>query len=590
MNTIYSIAGLIIQNLHRGATLAALVLIGGCATLPPSPPVESPPGPAAPAMMPNKQKNEPPSPRRRALAQGQDTQTPPLSGTQNPPPRETEPSLKPARATPPVAKASASERPTPVEKNTSREAKAPIASTPAHTDIWGRLRSGFALRTRRHPRIDRQLRWLKRNKEYLYRALRAGRPYLHFILEETAKRRMPSEFALLPVIESGFRPFAYSPSRAAGIWQFVRSTARQHGVKQNWWYEGRRDIVTSTWAALDHLQMLAKKYDGDWELALAAYNSGVGTVYKARRHNRRQGRKTGYWSLTLPKETQNYVPRLLAIARIIKNPSKYGFHLPKIPNRPYFRMVDTGGQLDISLAAQLAGIPLGEMQHLNPGWRRWATDPTGPHRLLIPVDKVARFQRKLAALAPDKRVSWTRYHVRPGDNLSTIAAHHGTTSTILRQSNGLRSSRIRAGQLLLIPLPQQALAHSRPSPRPHVGGHRSRFTHTVRRGESLWILSRRYGVGYLKLAKWNHLSGRCRLKPGQKLTIWAKNDDDNPVQGPLIASLEASQAPRNYRVKKGDSLSHIAHRFKVSVTDIRRWNTLSGERIRPGQTLTLFPR
>jgi len=464
----------------------------------------------------------------------------------------------------------------------------PHTAEKAHppAEIWTRIRAGFELRTRRHSRVSRQLRWLKSHKEYLYQALRAGRPYLHFILEEIEKRDMPTEFVLLPVIESGFKPFAYSPSRAAGIWQFVSSTARQHGVKQSWWYEGRRDILASTWAALDHLQMLAKKYDGDWELALAAYNSGVGTLYKALRRNRRHGQPLDYWSLHLPKETQNYIPRLLAIAEIMRQPAKYGFRLPKIADRPYFEIVDIGGQLDVSLAARLADIPFNEMRHLNPGWQRWATGPDGPHRLLIPVEKAALFRQQLAALDPAERVRWTRYQVRPGDTLSQIAMRHGISTSVLRQSNGLKSSRIRSGQRLLIPLSKQAVAIRET---PSSKGQRVRRTHTVRSGESLWTISRRYGVGYLQLAKWNHLSTKRHLRPGKKLTVWIEPDADGPLSGPLIASLDNSASPQAYRVKKGDSLSHIARRFKVSVKDIRRWNTLTGKYIRPGQTLTLFP-
>ena len=221
-------------------------------------------------------------------------------------------------------------------------------------DIWERIRQGYQLSTANveNPRVQQELKWYASHPAYLERVEERAGPYLFFIVEEIDKRGMPMELALLPVVESAFRPFAYSPGRAAGIWQFIPSTGKMYGLKQNWWYDGRRDVISATHAALDYLQSLAKQFDGDWELALAAYNSGAGRVRSAIRRNKKKGRSGDYWSLDLPRETEGYVPRLLALSQLVADPERYGNTLSAIPNEPYFEAVNIETQLDLAMAAQ----------------------------------------------------------------------------------------------------------------------------------------------------------------------------------------------------------------------------------------------
>jgi len=471
-------------------------------------------------------------------------------------------------------------------------------------DLWGRTLAGFKLSIPNNSRIDHELKWFTSHADYVKRIQTRAQPYLHFILEEIEKRNMPSELALLPVVESAFQPFAYSPGRAAGLWQFIPSTGKYYGLKQNWWYDGRRDVVSATRAALDYLQALANRFDGDWELALASYNAGAGTVSKAIKKNRRRGKATDFWSLPLPRETKSYVPRLLAFAQLLSEADKLGMHFDPLPNQPHFASVNIDSQLDLALAAEMAEITIQDLYHLNPGFNRWATDPQGPHRLQLPVDKVETFKQKLANLDNSKRLRWKRYKIRNGDNLGAIARKHNTTVSVLQQVNKIRSSRIRAGKHLLIPVSTKSLNHyafsaqQRKNRIQNSSRKGTKISYTVRSGDTLWDISRSYKVSHRKLAKWNGMAPRDVLRPGQKLVIWTKK---KRTQKTTLETLSVAALPPhmstgpttkrnsvNYRVRKGDSLSRIATRFNVSVTDLKKWNTLPSKYLQPGQRIKLY--
>jgi len=246
------------------------------------------------------------------------------------------------------------------------------------TDLWERIRRGQRLEIPDHPRVHRQLEWLAANSRHLEHTAQRAEPYLYFIVEEAERRGVPLELVLIPAVESGFQPRVRSPLQAAGLWQFMPSTAKGLGLKRSWWYEGRCDITSSTGAALDYLQNLVEQFDGDWELALAAYNAGPGTVQRAIRRNRERGLPLDYWSLELPRETTRYVPRLLAVAQAVRTPDAYGIVLPAIPNQAQFTRVDLPGQIDLTVAARLGEIELEELRRLNPGFLHWATDPGPP--------------------------------------------------------------------------------------------------------------------------------------------------------------------------------------------------------------------
>lgn len=475
----------------------------------------------------------------------------------------------------------------------------PVGEAPESNDIWNRVRRGFALpEYRHHPRVQPHIQWHQCRQDFLHRVTARSEPLLHYILEEIEARDLPTELLLLPIVESAYLPFAYSPGRAAGIWQFIPSTGRHFGLKQNWWYDGRRDIHASTQAALDYLQQLNQRFGGDWLLALAAYNAGQGTVARAISRNERLGRPTDFWNLDLPRETRHYVPKLLALQALVEDPWAYHVELWPVPDESYLRRVDLDGQLDLAVAARLAELDIEDIYELNPGFNRWATDPEGPHYLLLPAARAEAFMEGLAGLDPEERVAWHRHRIQPGETLSHIATRYGTTVAMLQQTNNIRGSNIRAGRHLLVPSATRPAsgyplsAEQRRSTTQSRGpAGRQRHEHVVRAGESFWALSRRYEVGVAELTRWNGLAPADPIRPGQRLVVWLPPGHDTPEAAPAAGALQHVAARRqrvNYSVRRGDSLASIGQRFRVTVADIRRWNNLgNGNLIRPGQTLTL---
>ncbi len=459
-------------------------------------------------------------------------------------------------------------------------------------DIWHRLKNGFALEKPRNKRLQREYDWYRKHPEYLARVQERAAPYLYYILNEVERRDLPTELVLLPVVESAFQPFAYSPGRAAGLWQFIPSTGKMYGLQQNWWYDGRRDIVASTNAALDYLAALSRQFDGDWELALAAYNAGAGNVRKAIRKNRKKNKPTDYWSLQLPRETQTYVPRLLAISKIIQDSEKLNINLNPIPDKAQLGMVTMDTQIDLAKAAEMADISIDEMYQLNPAFNRWATSPEGAYNLLLPVDAKPVFEQKLALLDKTDLIQWQRYKIRQGDSLSQIAKKHQTTTSILKEVNNMHSSRIRAGKHLLIPIALRDPDNYRLSASERLRSKQTkkrpgkRLEHMVQPGDTLWDIARDHKVSHKQIAQWNGIAPGDPLRPGQTLVIWV-----NKTEGASTLALSDSPISRvsniRYTIRKGDSLSRIASKFNVSVNDLKKWNSLKQKYLQPGQTLKL---
>ncbi len=470
----------------------------------------------------------------------------------------------------------------------------PVQETKAPDDLWQLARESMQLELYLdQSRVQTQLKWYEKHPAYMNRVAKRATPYFYHIVNEAIRRDLPVELALLPIVESAFDPFAYSHGRAAGPWQFIPSTGKYFGLKQNWWYDGRRDILSSTDAAYKYLERLNKRFDGDWLLALAAYNAGGGTISKAIKRNKRAGKPTDFWSLKLPKETMAYVPKLLAISALVKYADQYNLTLLPIANKPHFAAVDTSSQIDIAQAAAMADISTKEMYLLNPGFNRWATAPDGPHRLLVPVASEAAFKASLAELPKEQRMQWTRYKIRSGDSLIAIAKRFNTSVSLIKDTNKISGSRIRAGQTLLVPrATQNASEYVLSQHQRHIQKQKdiSRTTnrqetyHTVKSGDSFWSIAKHYNVGVRQLARWNSMAPGDSLRTGKRLVIWSEPK-------PQLLSSNDRQVIRKigYKVRSGDSLSVIADKFSVKVADILRWNKLDRSKyIKPGQRLTLY--
>lgn len=404
-----------------------------------------------------------------------------------------------------------------------------LLDTHLHADLWGRIRAGYAMPVINSPLVARHEQWFINNPEYLDSMMSRARLYLYYIVDEVERRGMPMEIALLPAIESAYKPQAYSRARASGLWQFIPSTGRIYGLEMNWWYDGRNDVMASTGAALDYLEKLHGQFN-DWQLALAAYNCGEGKVERLLAENRRKGLPTDFSSLKkLPRETKNYVPKLMAMANIIADPAKYNLQIAVIPNVPYFTRIVTDGQIDLGVVARLTDMPVDELFMINPGYRRWVTDPNGPHALLVPADKKDALIEGLTKLTDDERVQWARHQVRRGDTISRVAGRYKVTAASIRTANSMPNNHLIAGQDLLIPVSVNKL-NARPSAaiiksanasvRSEGNGERVKILHRVRSGESLWSIARKYKVYIHQLREWNLLEPGDTLRRGQRLFIW----------------------------------------------------------------------
>ena len=460
-------------------------------------------------------------------------------------------------------------------------------------NAWYRLQQSMAMKPVMNDRVKAQLDWYIRHRGYLTRVMERARPVLPFVLDELERRQLPGELALLPIVESAYQTFAYSHGRASGMWQIIPSTGRFLGLKQNWWYDGRRDIIDSTRAAAKYLDDLARQFNGDWELALASYNAGPGRIRSAIRYNKKKGRPTDFWSLTrFRAETRDYVPKLFALKELFENPEEYELELLPIGTQPNYELVELDDQIDLALAADLAGITINKLYQLNPALNRWATPPEGPHRLLLPETRADQFRVNLAEVPKTKRINWVRHKIKSGETLSQISEKYSSTVRLIKQVNNIRGSNIRAGKYLMIPTATRSLRSytlsesSRLAKIQNTTRSGDKIEHIVRPGQSLWEISRTYGVSTRALARWNGMAPIDTLRVGQKLVIWSKSAAPTAVAAQQVAPRNSLQTLR-YTVRKGDSLYLIASKFNIQVSDIKRWNRV-GKYLQPGQKLKLY--
>ncbi len=448
-------------------------------------------------------------------------------------------------------------------------------------NLWDEIADGYGFPAVSDAKVDKNLRWLSNNQRYLDRVTEQSKPYIYYIANELRENDMPMELALLPIVESAYDPFALSPSKALGVWQFMPHTGRNFGLKQNHWYDGRRDIVASTDAAVRYLKRLNTMFDGDWLLTIAAYNAGEGTIRRAIAKNRKLGKGTDFWSLPLSQQTQSYVPQLLALSKVIADPEKYDLEMDAIPNNPYFTTVNVSSPVDLAQAARMADINPKELRNLNAGYNKWITDPTGPHQLLVPVADAAQFTLnldKLPKIAPIQVAG--DYKVKSGDTLGAIANRFGTSVAAIQFANNLKSSQLKIGQSLSIPgqapmsSPYAIQAEQEIAQRPQKNAD---TYYTIKSGDSFWTIAKKHDTNIKNLLKWNELPVNAKLKPGQKL---------------LVANKTTTQTVDNkitYQIKSGDTLHKIASKFDVSKKDILSWNKVKNESyIHPGQELTIY--
>jgi len=487
----------------------------------------------------------------------------------------------------------------------------------SNSDIWRVFQKEFALdHQAERSEVKEQIAWFMAHRKYLRAAANNARPYMYYIVTQIRKRNLPLEFALLPIIESAYDPFAYSTSGASGLWQMMPATATDFGLKQNWWYDGRRDVVASTNAALDYLVYLQNFFSGNWMFTVAAYHAGQGTILNAVKKNAANGEATDFWSLPLGKQTQLYIPKLLALSEMIAHPEKYPLDMPVIPDKPYLTQVDVGSQIDLAKAAKLSGLSLSALMNLNPGFNRWATSPDGPYLLVVPIQNEMQLREGLSLLPRSNRVTWERYDVQSGDTLSKIATKYHTSMAILKQVNKLEDTVIHVGDVIFIPnsssraLPKsvsdespiasmkaasssvraasaivdnasQASKTSKSSAKSSVS---SQVTvYRVRKGDTLSRIADSLAVSLENLRAFNHLTTDA-LKIGQKLNI-----------PPKVASIKKSASAKTtqkvrYVIQNKDSLEKIARQFSVSVKDIERWNPSITTKsvLHPGKTLIIY--
>jgi len=454
--------------------------------------------------------------------------------------------------------------------------------------IWPRLIDRFSISScPDDSRAKRWANWYADNPDYMQRVLMRARPWMHLIAGEIERRDLPGELALLPVVESAFDPFAYSHGRAAGPWQFLSGTARDFGITINDWYDGRRDFVAATGAALDYLQYLSGLFDGDWGLALAAYNAGQGRVGRAIRRNAARGLGTEWHELPLPRETLGYVPKLKGLGCLFRDPANYAFVLPALPDVPQVATVELDGPVDVVALAMQTGLDLTELVTLNAGLNRHMTPPTGPTYLVVPLAEADRVAAALQNLPEPPPLQYRQIRIQRGDSLSVLARRHGTTVDALKRTNNLSGHRLIAGQTLELPGKVVETAPGGDAEYQRVYREMAalqqkllptdRFIHRVRSGESLWVIARRYGISVGDLQRMNGLGPRTLIRPGQRLVI----ETDRAVRSPAASN-------QRYVVRQGDSLWLISRRQRVGLNELMRWNGLDSDSVlRPGQELII---
>ncbi|RDI46059.1 lytic transglycosylase [Aquicella lusitana] len=425
-------------------------------------------------------------------------------------------------------------------------------------NLWDVLREEFTLpHYEDNPAVQAKIEWFMNNQDFLLRSASRAAPYLYYILQQVRKRHLPAELVLLPIIESGYNPFNRSPVGAVGIWQLMPDTASGYGIKQDGWYDGRRDVIASTRGALNYLAYLQSFFDGTWLYAIAAYNTGEGNVLAAIKRNIREGRDTDFWSLPLSQQTKDYVPSLLALATIISNPEQYPIYLPPVRNAPYLAQVDLGTAIDLKYAASLAGISYKKIIQLNPAFNRTSTSTSskGPRKLVLPIENVEQFTENLGRSPLNRPINWIHYKIRTGDTLASIAKKFDTSPSAIRKLNRLSKNSLKHGTNLLIPNNGKFIPPEED------------FLDEISSSKSL------------EKEKGSR-SGTLALAADERKTSLDRNLS-------LPANYTLQPGDTIYMIRPKDTLENIAKRFHVSSKNLRVANQLKSDNVKAGKQLII---
>jgi membrane-bound lytic murein transglycosylase D len=486
-------------------------------------------------------------------------------------------------------------------------------------NIWDILRKEFSLShyDNKHA-VQVKIEWYMNNQDYLLRAAGRAAPYLYYILQQVKKRHLPAELVLLPIVESGYNPFSLSNVGAAGIWQLMPSTATGLGVQQDLGFDGRRDIIASTRAALYYLAYLQSFFEGNWLLAIAAYNTGEGNVLAAIRRNIRNGKDTDFWSLPLAQQTRDYVPSLLALATIISHPDQYPVYFPRVRNAPYLAQVDVGKTINLKHAATLAGMSYQKLIQLNPGFTQPSSSSKKPYKLVLPIENVEQFSENLSR-SLERRIDWIHYQVKAGDTLASISKKFKTTASAIRKMNHLSKMIIKRGTNLLIPytgdktLDEESdtdiiakkdedkltksqlpmlLAKRIKKYEVETASANNQGKYSLQPGDTIYIvrahdtlqkIAKRFRTNIKILQTANRIKGK--LKPGARIIVPTHPTTFAKAKQSAKKNLEPGDTV--YVVRKGDSIQKIARKFKTTATALRLSNLLYGDSLREGESLII---
>jgi membrane-bound lytic murein transglycosylase D len=420
-------------------------------------------------------------------------------------------------------------------------------------NIWDTLRHEFILPHYEYmPQVQQQINWFLAHPDFLRVSAERAAPYLYYILQQVHKRHLPAELVLLPIMESSYNPYAASNKGAVGIWQMMPGTATGFGVKQNWWYDGRRDVVASTRAALNYIAYLSSYFGGNWLLAIAAYDTGEGNILSAIKKNIREGRSTDYWSLPLSQETRDYIPRFLALAIIISHPDRYPISFPPVRNAPYLAQMDVGEHIDLRHAATLAGLSLKKLMQLNPGFNHGATDPMGPFKLVLPIEHVQKFSENLSRGKSKENILTPSPYLQPAPPKPQVLVDNNTINRALKNLQGRYA--LQPGDTLYM----------------------------IRKGDDLVKIAQRFHLEVATLLAVNPLTSQTNLQPGEKIIIPTHLANIN-----ASTHYPATSEETIYMVRQGDDINRIAEQFHTTPSAIRVANLLSGNQLQIGDRLVI---